>query len=38
MLLEAGGEVRFETRPIEGLEDKIPKGRAPVGYSFLCSS
>lgn len=29
MLLEAGGEVRFETRPIEGLEDKIPKGRQP---------
>lgn len=29
MLLEAGGEVRFETRPIEGLEDKIPKDRAP---------
>jgi hypothetical protein len=29
MLLEAGGEVRFETRPIEGLEDKVPKGRAP---------
>lgn len=29
MLLEAGGEVRFETRPVEGLEDKIPKGRVP---------
>lgn len=29
MLLEAGGEVRFQTRPIEGLEDKIPKNRAP---------
>lgn len=29
MLLEAGGEVRFETRPVEGLEDKIPKDRAP---------
>lgn len=29
MLLEAGGEVRFETRPVEGLEDKIPKGRGP---------
>lgn len=29
MLLEAGGEVRFETRPIEGLEDRIPKDRAP---------
>lgn len=29
MLLEAGGEVRFETRPVEGLEDKIPRGRAP---------
>ena len=24
MLLEAGGEVRFETRPVEGLEDKLP--------------
>ncbi len=29
MLLEAGGEVRFQTRPVEGLEDKIPKGRVP---------
>ncbi|MDZ4698266.1 MAG: DUF262 domain-containing protein [Rhodothermales bacterium] len=29
MLLEAGGEVRFETRPVEGLEDRIPKGQAP---------
>lgn len=29
MLLEAGGEVRFETRPVEGLEDRIPKDRAP---------
>ncbi|MDT8320789.1 MAG: DUF262 domain-containing protein [Xanthomonadales bacterium] len=29
MLLEAGGEVRFETRPIEGLEDKVPKNQAP---------
>lgn len=29
MLLEAGGEVRFQTRPIEGLESLIPKGRAP---------
>ena len=29
MLLEAGGEVRFETRPVEGLEDKVPKDRAP---------
>lgn len=29
MLLEAGGEVRFETRPIEGLEDKVPRDRAP---------
>jgi len=29
MLLEAGGEVRFETRPVEGLEDKIPEDRAP---------
>ena len=29
MLLEAGGEVRFETRPVEGLEDRVPKDRAP---------
>ena len=29
MLLEAGGDVRFETRPVEGLEDLVPKGRAP---------
>lgn len=29
MLLEAGGEVRFETRPVEGLEGKIPKGQKP---------
>lgn len=29
MLLEAGGEVRFETRPVEGLEDKVPKDRVP---------
>lgn len=29
MLLEAGGEVRFETRPVEGLEGVIPRGRGP---------
>jgi len=29
MLLEAGGEVRFETRPVEGLEDLVPKSRVP---------
>lgn len=29
MLLEAGGEVRFETRPVEGLEDLVPKGQVP---------
>ncbi|MFQ5745520.1 MAG: DUF262 domain-containing protein, partial [Acidobacteriota bacterium] len=29
MLLEAGGEVRFQTRPVEGLEDTVPKDRAP---------
>ena len=29
MLLEAGGEVRFETRPVEGLEGSIPKDRPP---------
>ena len=27
MLLEAGGEVRFETRPVEGVEDRVPKDR-----------
>ena len=29
MLLEAGGDVRFETRPIEGLEQSVPKDRKP---------
>ena len=29
MLLKAGGEVRFQTRPVEGLEDSIPRNRAP---------
>jgi hypothetical protein len=29
MLLEAGGPVRFETRPVEGVENIIPKGREP---------
>lgn len=29
MLLETGGEVRFETRPVEGLEDKVPNDRFP---------
>lgn len=29
MLLEAGGEVRFETRPVEGLEDKVTKDHQP---------
>lgn len=29
MLLEAGGEVRFQTRPVEGLEDRVPKDRVP---------
>jgi hypothetical protein len=29
MLLEAGGEVRFETRPVEGLETIVPKDRVP---------
>ena len=29
MLLEAGGDVRFQTRPVEGLEEKIPKDQAP---------
>lgn len=29
MLLEAGGDVRFETRPVEGLENKLPKDQEP---------
>jgi hypothetical protein len=29
MLLEAGGEVRFQTRPVEGLEKKLPKDIQP---------
>lgn len=29
MLLEAGGEVRFQTRPVEGLESMMPKDRLP---------
>lgn len=29
MLLESGGEVRFETRPVEGLEDRVPSDRLP---------
>ena len=28
MLLKSGGEIRFQTRPVEGLEDVIPKGRS----------
>ena len=27
MLLEAGGEVHFETRPVEGVEHQVPKDR-----------
>ena len=27
MLLEAGGDMRFQTRPVEGLEDTLPKDR-----------
>ena len=30
MLLKAGGEVRFQTRPVEGLEDSVPRDRAPA--------
>ncbi len=29
MLLETGGEVRFETRPVEGLENRVPNDRLP---------
>lgn len=29
MLLEAGGDVRFQTRPVEGLEDTLSKDQKP---------
>ncbi len=29
MLLEAGGDVRFQTRPVEGLEEKVPRDQVP---------
>ena len=29
MLMEAGGDVRFQTRPVEGLEDKLSNGKKP---------
>lgn len=29
MLLESGGEIRFQTRPVEGLEDAIPRDKTP---------
>ena len=29
MLLEAGGKVRFQTRPVEGLEEKVPRDQGP---------
>ena len=29
MLLEAGGDVHFATRPVEGLEEKLPNSKAP---------
>lgn len=29
MLLESGGEVRFQTRPIEGMEGKVPPSQKP---------
>ena len=29
MLLEAGGEIRFQTRPVEGLEEKVPRDQLP---------
>ena len=29
MLLEAGSEVRLQTRPVEGLENKVPKDQVP---------
>ena len=30
MLLEAGGEVRFQTRPVEGLENRVPRDQMPA--------
>ena len=29
MLLEAGGDVRFQTRPVEGLENKVQRDQVP---------
>ena len=29
MLLEAGGDVRLQTRPVEGLEEKVPRDQLP---------
>ena len=29
MLLEAGGQVRFQTRPVEGLEERVPRDQLP---------
>ena len=29
MLLEAGGEIRFQTRPVEGLENEVPRDQVP---------
>lgn len=29
MLLEVGGEIHFEARPIEGVEDKVPTDKSP---------
>ena len=29
MLLEVGGDVRFETRIVEGLDNRVPNGQAP---------
>lgn len=29
MLLQVGGEVRFQTRPVEGVEELVPKDREP---------
>lgn len=29
MLLEAGGEIRFQTRPVEGLEERVARDQVP---------
>ena len=38
MLLEAGGDVHFATRPVEGLEEKLPNSKAPEKLILRISS